>query len=182
MRPGVFLDRDDTLIANRSVTTGTPFPGDLFDPTLVRLLPGVAEGLRLLAAAGYALVVVSNQGAVARGRCTLAQVHACNERLRAIARAEAGVEFAGVYVCPYHPKGTTPPWNIEHPWRKPGPGMLLAAARDLGLDLARSWLIGDAQRDIDAALAAGIPREHALRIEPEGDFLGAARTVRQAGS
>ena len=175
MRPAVFLDRDDTLIYNRTPTAATPYPGDLFDPGLVKLLPGVPEGLKLLHAAGFALVVVSNQGGVARGRCTLAQVHACNERLRALARRDAGVEFAGIYVCPYHPSGTLPPWNIEHPWRKPAPGMLLAAAADLGLDLRRSWMIGDKERDIEAAVAAGVPRAQAIRMEPEGDFLAAAR-------
>jgi len=178
MRPAVFLDRDDTLIYNRSPTADTPYPGDLFDPALVRLLPGAPEGLKLLSAAGFALVVVSNQGGVARGRCTLAQVFACNERLRRLARDEAGVEFAGIYVCPYHPTGTLPPWNIEHPWRKPGPGMVLAGAADLGLDLSRSWLIGDKERDLEAAIAAGIPRAHTIKMEPEGDFLAAAKMVR----
>ncbi len=178
MRPAVFLDRDDTLIYNRTPTADTPFPGDLFDPTLVKLLPGVPEGLCLLRDAGFLLVVVTNQGGVARGRCTLAQVSACNERLRRLVRAASGVELAGIYVCPYHPTGTTEPWNIEHPWRKPGPGMFLAAASDLGLDLARSWLIGDKDRDLEAAIAAGVPVKHAIKMEPEGDFLAAVRAVR----
>jgi D-glycero-D-manno-heptose 1,7-bisphosphate phosphatase len=178
MRPAAFLDRDDTLIYNRTPTANTPYPGDLFDPALVRLLPGVPEGLGLLAGAGFTLVVVSNQGGVARGRCTLAQVNACNERLRQLARAEAGVDFAGMYFCPYHPGGTLPPWNVEHAWRKPAPGMILAAARDLGLDLARSWLIGDKDRDVESAINAGIPPPHAIKMDPEGDFLAAARQVR----
>lgn len=167
MTPAVFLDRDDTLIANREVTARTDHPGDLFDPAQVRLLPGAARGCRALRDAGYRLVVVSNQGAVARGRCTLEDVERCNQRMRELFRAEAGVEFDGVYVCPYHPKGTVPPYNVEHPSRKPGPGMLLDAAGELGLDLARSWLIGDAERDVQAALAAGIAPERALLIGDE---------------
>lgn len=178
--PAVFLDRDDTLIYNRTPTASTPYPGDLFDPALVKLLPGVADGLRLLGAASYSLVVVSNQGGVARGRCTLAQVEATNQRLRELARAQARVEFAGIYYCPYHPTGTLPPWNIEHPWRKPGPGMILAAARDLGLDLSRSWLIGDKDRDLESAISAGIAPERAIKMEPEGDFLAAARVITPA--
>src|SRR5699024_198554 len=129
MRRAVFLDRDDTLIENRAVTAGTPYPGDLFDPELVRLLPGVADGCRRLQEAGYALVVVSNQGGVARGACTVEQVEATNGRLVALLRA-AGVELDGMYYCPYHPNGVVSPYNVEHEWRKPSPGMFLEAARE----------------------------------------------------
>ena len=174
-RPAVFLDRDDTLIANRDVTAGTPHPGDLCDPALVRLLPGVAAGLRRLHDAGLALVVVSNQGCMARGVCTIEQVETCNRRMRELIRGEAGIELDGVYYCPYHPKGTVAPFNTEHPWRKPAPGMLLAAAADLGLDLARSWMIGDSPRDAEAAIAAGIDADRTVLIAVGND--AAPRTV-----
>ncbi|HYE02029.1 MAG TPA: HAD-IIIA family hydrolase [Phycisphaerales bacterium] len=178
MRPAVFLDRDDTLIATREATRDTAWPGDLSDPELVRLLPGVPEGLALLGGAGLALVVVSNQGGVSRGACTLGQVRATNQRLRELVRREAGVELDGLYFCPHHPGGSVSPWNTEHPWRKPAPGMILAAATDLELDLTRSWLIGDGERDIAAGVAAGIPRERAVLLgTDEPDFLSAARRV-----
>ncbi len=164
LRAAVFLDRDDTLIQNREITAHTSHPGDLFDPALVRFMPGAAEACRVLKGAGFALVVVTNQGAVARGAATIEQVEATNRRVREVVRAEAGVELDGVYYCPYHPKGTVAPWNVEHPWRKPGPGMVLAAAKDLGLDLARSWMIGDAERDIEAAVAAGIAVERTIVV------------------
>lgn len=163
-RPAAFLDRDDTLIVNRAITAQTVHPGSLYDPALVRLMPGAADACRALKEAGYALVVVTNQGAVARGECTIAQVEATNARMCEVVRAEAGVEIDGVYYCPYHPKGTVSPWNVEHPMRKPAPGMLLAAARDLGLDLGASWMIGDAERDIQAALAAGIALERTIVV------------------
>jgi D-glycero-D-manno-heptose 1,7-bisphosphate phosphatase len=166
-RAAIFLDRDDTLIANREVTAGTPHPGDLCDPALVRLLPGVAEGLARLRDAGFALVVVSNQGCVARGVGTIEQVEACNRRMRELIGAEAGVALDGVYYCPYHPKGTVAPFNTEHPWRKPSPGMILAAAADLGLDLARSWMIGDTARDVEAAVAAGIAAERTVLVSSD---------------
>ncbi|GJQ29109.1 MAG: hypothetical protein HBSAPP03_09930 [Phycisphaerae bacterium] len=171
MTPAVFLDRDDTLIECTGLPAPKPpaNPGDLVDPRLVRLLPGVAEGLSRLAAGGYALVVVSNQGVVARGGGTIADVEAVNARLREVVRAEAGVEFAGIYFCLYHPKGAVPEFTREHPWRKPAPGMILAAAADLGLDLASSWLVGDAPRDVEAGLAAGIARERCLRVGAGGD-------------
>lgn len=182
MRPAVFLDRDDTLIANRELTAHTPHPGDLCDPALVQLLPGVAEGLAALHRAGFALVVVSNQGCIARGVCTIEQVEACNRRLRELARAQAGTDFDGVYYCPHHPRGTVAPFNIEHHWRKPAPGMFLAAANDLGLDLSRSWLIGDAQRDADAAIAAGLDPARCIVIPADApDFLAAAALVFSRG-
>jgi D-glycero-D-manno-heptose 1,7-bisphosphate phosphatase len=167
LRPAVFLDRDDTLIVNRAITAPTAHPGSLYDPALVRLMPGAAEACRVLKGAGFALVVVTNQGAVARGECTIAQVEATNARVRDVVREEAGVELDGIYYCPYHPKGTAAPWSMEHPSRKPQPGMLLAAARELGLDLAASWMIGDAQRDIEAALAAGIPPAQTIILGEE---------------
>ncbi len=174
LRPAVFLDRDDTLIDNRGVTADTPFPGDLIEPGLVRLLPGVAEGLHGLGSDGFVLVVVSNQGAVARGRCGLARVEACHRRLRECVQAASGARIEAFYACPYHPTGTREPWVREHPWRKPSAGMLLAASADLGLDLGRSWLIGDAERDADAAVAAGIARDRALIVGESGLDFGAA--------
>ncbi len=179
MRPGVFLDRDDTLIECRDLPAPLPpaRPGDLTDPARVRLLPGAAGGLARLAGAGYALVVVSNQGVVARGGATLADVERVNDRLCEVVRAEAGVELDGVYVCPFHPTpfgsggvGTpVPEFHREHEWRKPAPGMILAAARELEIDLGASWLVGDAARDVEAGLRAGLAAERCLRVGPEGD-------------
>jgi D-glycero-D-manno-heptose 1,7-bisphosphate phosphatase len=156
VRPAVFLDRDDTLIVNRSVTANTRYPGSLFDPELVRLLPGAKEGCAALKRAGFALVVVTNQGCVARGECTMREVEATNMRMRELLRAGEGAELDGVYVCPFHPKGSVAPWNVEHEWRKPRPGMVLAGASELELDISCSWMIGDAERDMEAAIAAGI--------------------------
>lgn len=176
MRPAVFLDRDDTLIENRAITAGSPWPGDLFDPALVRLLPGVGEGCRRMREAGLALVIVSNQGGVARGACSIEAVEATNARVRELLRAE-GTELDGIYYCPHHPKGAIAPYNIEHDWRKPAPGMLLAAARDLGLDLPRSWLIGDSERDAAAAISAGIAPSRVLLVGPRLGFAQAAARV-----
>lgn len=176
MRPAVFLDRDDTLM----VATGLPTPphpakrGDVVDPSLVRLLPGAAEGCAALREAGLSLVVFSNQGVVARGGATVATVGAINRRLAEMMEASIGWErtrrgalIEAFYFCPYHPVGSVAGYTREHPWRKPAPGMILDAARDLGLDLARSWVVGDAPRDIQAGIAAGIAPERCLRIGAE---------------
>lgn len=175
MRPAVFLDRDDTLIACNELPPPPPpgARGDLVDPALVRLLPGVAEGLSLLKEAGFALVVVSNQGSVARGAATIPIVEAVNERLQRLLMESAPAPtptpipptIDAFYFCPFHPKGHVPEFTRDHPWRKPNPGMILAAAKDLSLDLSRSWLIGDAPRDVEAAINAGISKERAILID-----------------
>jgi len=166
MRPAVFLDRDDTLIECRRLAAAAPpaKAGDLVDPSLVRLLPGVAEGLTALSGAGFALVVVSNQGVVARGGATCARVEEINRRVgESIVRA-GGPRVDAFYFCPYHPQGSVAEFSHEHAWRKPAPGMILAAASELALDLTRSWLIGDAERDIRAGIAAGLPASRCLLI------------------
>jgi D,D-heptose 1,7-bisphosphate phosphatase len=148
VRPAIFLDRDNTLIDN---------DGDLGDPAKVKLRAGVPEGLRKLRSAGYNLIVVTNQGGVARGDFTEADVDAVHQRIAEL--VDQAVDERGLidrfYYCPYHPEGTLTEYQREHPWRKPQPGMLLQAARDLELDLQGSWMIGDQQRDIAAGRSAG---------------------------
>lgn len=181
-RQAVFLDRDDTLIANRSLgeTPGVR-PGDLCDPARVELLPGAEEGCRLLHASGFALVVVTNQGVVARGRGTLDEVRRTNDRMRELlpdhGRPGASIIDA-VYACPFHPQGSVPRFAREHPWRKPAGGMIVAAAAELAIDLRSSWMIGDAERDIEAAVDAGIPRDNTILLGPRvPDMLAAALVV-----
>ncbi len=173
MRRAVFLDRDDTLIDNA---------GDLADPSRVRLLPGSLVACERLAGAGYTLVVVSNQGVVARGGGSLRDVEATNDRVRALlTRPHASRPLVeAFYFCPFHPEGTVGRFASEHPWRKPAPGMILAAAGELGIDLACSWFVGDAERDIRAAIAAGIPPPCALLIgaaRPLPDLAAAADRI-----
>lgn len=166
-RAAVFLDRDDTLILNREITAHAATPGDLADAEMIKLIPGVALGLGALAQAGFALVVVSNQGVVARGGATLSNVEACHRRMSELIRTEDGPGLDAILACPFHPRGRSFKWTREHHWRKPSPGMLLAAADDLHLDLSRSWLIGDARRDADAAILAGIDPARAVLVDPE---------------
>lgn len=141
----VFLDRDKTLIFD---------PGYLADPAGVRLLPNAARGLGRLAEAGYKLIVVTNQSGIARGLLTedaLAAVHA--ELHRQL--AAEGVRLDAIYFCPFHPEATIDRYRLDSDDRKPGPGMLLRAAGELRLDLPRSWMIGDSDRDILAGRRAG---------------------------
>jgi D-glycero-D-manno-heptose 1,7-bisphosphate phosphatase len=166
VQPAVFLDRDNTLILNE---------GDLGDPEAVRLADGVPAGLKSLREAGYSLVVVTNQAGVARGRFTEDEVDSVHQRIATLVDAQA--RTAGLidrfYYCPYHPDATVAEYRRDHPWRKPHPGMILQAARDMGIDLSRSWMIGDQERDIVAGHAAGcrtvlVTRDAALaqRLQP----------------
>lgn len=186
MHGAVFLDRDDTLIECRRLPAPQPpaRPGDVVDPSHVRLLPGVPEALGRLAAIGLRLVVVSNQGVVARGGATTRRVEEINERVRALVLEGGGPRIDAFYYCPFHPEGAVPEFTREHPWRKPGPGMVLAAAAELGLDLARSWLVGDAERDVEAGVRAGLARERCLRVGDGAtlDDLSAAADVIVAAS
>lgn len=143
-RPCVFLDRDGTLLE---------FVHYLSDPAQVRLAADAPAAIRRLRERGFACVVVTNQAQVGRGALTagrLDEIH--EEMLRQL--AAAGVMVDGVYTCPA-PGGGGDRTRVEHPDRKPGPGMLRRAARDLGLALDRSWMVGDMVSDVLAGENAG---------------------------
>jgi D,D-heptose 1,7-bisphosphate phosphatase len=125
----------------------------LSDPALVQLLPGAVDTLKRLRLAGFAVVLVTNQSALGRGMLTedrLGQIHA--ELTRQLAAGGATID--GIYYCPAVPAGDDRT-IVEHPDRKPGPGMLRRAATDLKLDLAASWMVGDLISDVLAGLNAG---------------------------
>ncbi len=144
-RPAVFLDRDGTLIEQVHY---------LGDPARVRLLPGAGPALRRLRDAGYALVVITNQSAIGRGWLTVEQYGLVNDEMNRQLAAE-GVTLDGVYYCPEVPTNDDDRTAITHGDRKPGPGMLLRAGRELGLDLSTSWMIGDMISDVLAGINAG---------------------------
>jgi len=120
-----------------------------------RLLPGVPEGLRLLQDAGFALVVVTNQAGIARGYYGEPEFERITAHMREVL-AEYGITLAGVYHCPHHPSAGVGALRIECQCRKPRPGLLTQAARDLDLHLDSSVLIGDKESDLDAGRAAGV--------------------------
>jgi len=142
-RPGLFLDRDGTLIED---------PGYVSNPADVRLIPGVARALNKFHAIGFALVVVTNQSGIGRGLYGWRDYDAVAKRVSALFSGE-GVEFDAVLACGHSPE-TDPACG----WRKPAPGMIEEAAGLLDLDLSRSLLVGDKLSDLQAAEAAGLPR------------------------
>jgi D-glycero-D-manno-heptose 1,7-bisphosphate phosphatase len=139
MPAAVFLDRDGVINENRDDYV------KCWDE--VHFLPGVFAALARLARAPFRIVLVTNQSPIGRGILTRQEVEAINRRLVAEVSVHGG-RVDGVYTCPHHP-------DEGCDCRKPRPGLLLQAARDLDLDLSRSYLVGDAASDVEAALAAG---------------------------
>lgn len=133
-RPAVFLDRDGTLMEEVHYCA---------DPALVRLFPGTAAALHRLTERGYLCVVITNQSGIGRGMFTEAQYQAVQAEL--LRQLDAPL-IAASYHCPD---------VLPSPRRKPEPGMVLEAARDLDLDLARSWFVGDKAADIECGARAG---------------------------
>lgn len=156
MNAAVFLDRDNTLIHN---------DGDLGDPDKVRLIQGAASAIASLQGLGYKVVVVTNQGGVARGKYTEEDVDAVHRRVNELVQANSGAFIDRFYYCPYHPEGSAKRYRKDHPWRKPKPGMLLQAEKHLDLDMAHCWMIGDQLRDIQAGYTAGATP---ILLDPSG--------------
>lgn len=136
--PAVFVDRDDTLMVDVAYARS---------PDQVRLLPGAAEGVRLLSEGGFRIVIVTNQSGLGRGYLTEKNVEAVNARLREELRSR-GADFHGIYYCPHRPEDSCS-------CRKPRPGLILRAAIEMELDLPSSFTIGDREWDVEAGKAAG---------------------------
>ncbi len=151
-----FVDRDGVL----NELVGEP-PESPLSPQDVVLMPGAAEALQQLKAAGWLLVGVSNQPAAAKGTASLEALEAVQARVLEL----IGVEFDDFRICWHHPDGVVPELSGPCRCRKPEPGMLLDAARDLGIELERSWMIGDTDTDILAGKAAGC---HTVLVETKG--------------
>ncbi|MBV8848839.1 MAG: HAD family hydrolase [Methylobacteriaceae bacterium] len=160
-RAAAFLDRDGVLNVDMGFTHR---PEDL------RFTPTAVEAVRLLNAAGYFVIVVTNQSGIARGHYGVEDVERFHDQmLRTL--SEQGARIDRFYYCPYHPDGTIPAFAIEHDTRKPGSGMLMQAMRDLPIRREGSFMIGDRQSDLDAAAAAGVP---ALLVETNACDLAAS--------
>ncbi|MCC6982540.1 MAG: HAD family hydrolase [Bauldia sp.] len=140
----MFLDRDGTLIGERWE------PDYLADPEGIVLVPGTAETLIRFRDAGYALIVVTNQARIGRGPSGWEEYDALSRRLDALL-ADAGAVLDGDVAC-----GHAPELGQSCDWRKPEPGMILAAANTLDLDLGRSIFVGDKLSDMEAAAKAGV--------------------------
>jgi histidinol-phosphate phosphatase family protein len=172
----VFIDRDNTIVED---------PGYLHEPAMVKLKPHAARGLARLTAAGWPIVVISNQSGIARGMFGEDAYHAVMSRIRQLL-APSGAQLMADYFCP-HLREITGPCEC----RKPGALLFRRAAADHGFDLARSWYLGDRWRDVEPALALGgrglligaaegsedVREADAHRIPKATDLVAAARIV-----
>ncbi len=141
----VFLEKDGTLVED------VPYN---VDPRLIQLSEGAVEGLQLLQQDQYQLFVVTNQSGVARGYFEEQALDRVQQRLQELL-LQAGVHLAGFYYCPHHPQGTIAQYAVECSCRKPHPGMLQKAAIKHGINLGRSWMVGDILNDVEAGNRAG---------------------------
>ena len=144
-RPAVFIDRDGTL---------TEEVGYVNHPSRLRLLPRSAAAVRRLNEAGIAAVVATNQAGIARGYFSEEVMNAVHEQLVGQLK-DAGAHLDGLYVCPHHPTEGVAPFRSDCDCRKPKPGLLLRAARDLDLDLSGSSMVGDKASDLLVARPVG---------------------------
>ncbi len=163
-RQAAFLDRDGVINLDRAyVSRWEDF----------EFVPGAIDAMRRLKQAGYALVVVTNQSGIARGYYSEAQYQALTAAMKQ-ALADAGAAVDAVYHCPHHPKGQLAELAIDCDCRKPAPGMILRAAKDLNLSLADSILVGDKPSDIEAARAAGVGRAYIVQSDNAESTTGLA--------
>lgn len=167
VKAAAFLDRDGVINIDR---------GYVFRREDFEFVPGTLDAARELKSMGLALVVVTNQSGIARGYYGPEQFHALTDWMKETFAAH-GAALDGVYFCPHHPSEGEAPYRQDCNCRKPAPGLLLDAARDLDIDVRRSALFGDKASDLQAALAAGVPyrvllgtdgREQPDHVVPEG--------------
>jgi len=144
-RPAIFIDRDGTI--SHEV-------GYVNHPTRFRLFPYAAEAVRLANRSGWLVVVVTNQAGVARGYFPESLVHEVHSRMRS-ALESGGAHLDGIYYCPHHPAAMEPAYRQDCDCRKPRPGLVRRAEADLGVDLARSFVVGDRHGDLELAWVVG---------------------------
>jgi D-glycero-D-manno-heptose 1,7-bisphosphate phosphatase len=143
---GLILDRDGVVNEDS---------GYLHRIEECRFVEGIFELTAAFAQRRFTIVIASNQSGIGRGYFTETDCERLMDWIKA-EFARRGVTIAGVYYCPDHPTEGVGRYRRANPWRKPAPGMLLQAAQDLDLDLARSWTVGDQMTDIEAGRAAGV--------------------------
>ncbi len=144
-RPAIFMDRDGTL--SHEI-------GYVNHASRFRLFPWAVDAVRLVNQAGWAAVLVTNQAGVARGYFPESVIHEVHAHVNAALQA-GDARLDGLYVCMHHPSAGAPPYRQDCDCRKPRPGLLLQAQRELHLDLARSWVVGDRHGDLQVAWNVG---------------------------
>ncbi len=145
----IFLDRDGTI---------NKYVGFLRNIDDFELIKGVSEAIKLINQSGYLAIVITNQPVIARGEVSWDELHEIHKKMETLL-GKNGAYIDGLYICPHHPdkgfEGERPEYKINCDCRKPKPGLLLQAAKDFNIDLSKSYMIGDSDRDIEAGEKAG---------------------------
>ncbi|MFZ4835671.1 D-glycero-beta-D-manno-heptose 1,7-bisphosphate 7-phosphatase [Rouxiella sp. Mn2063] len=166
--PAIFLDRDGTI----NVDHGYVHEIDDF-----QFIDGVIEALIKLKEMGFALVLVTNQSGIARGKFTEEQFFTLTEWMD-WSLADRGVDLDGIYFCPHHPEASVAEYKQVCDCRKPEAGMFLTAKEELNIDMAASYMVGDKIEDLQAAVAAGVGTKILVRsgkpVTKEGEALADA--------
>lgn len=145
MNKAIFLDRDGTIIKEN---------GYICSWEESEVFSFAYQAVRMMNENSYKVIGITNQSSIARGICTVQQVENLHfQILEKFLQQQAVIEK--FYYCPYHKEGIIEPFNTDHHWRKPSPGMILQAARDFNIDVRQSYMVGDQMTDIQAGIQAG---------------------------
>jgi D-glycero-D-manno-heptose 1,7-bisphosphate phosphatase len=159
-RPAVFIDRDGTLSEE---------VGYINHPSRFRLFPYAASAIKLLNERGWLAVIVTNQAGVARGYFSETMIQTVHDNLQQSLRDE-GARVDAIYYCAHHPAVGDPPYRQDCDCRKPKPGLVKRAARDLDIALEQSWMVGDRYSDIELARNAGVHAALVLSGYGRGEY------------
>ena len=175
-RPALFLDRDGVINIDK---------GYVYRQEDIIFVEGIFELCRTALQHGYSIIIITNQAGIGRGYYSEEDFAALTKWM--IDRfAEQDVAIAAVYYCPHHPVHGIGPYKTDSPFRKPRPGMILQAAKEHCIDLARSMLVGDKISDIQAGIAAGVGRLVLYRESSENETsqfkISRIRTLMEAAS
>ncbi|MFH1386439.1 MAG: D-glycero-beta-D-manno-heptose 1,7-bisphosphate 7-phosphatase [bacterium] len=146
MQAAVFLDRDGTIIEDT---------GYIKSPKEIKFIPGAIEAIKQLQLAGYKIIIISNQAGVARGYYSEDMLQTIDKTVHRLV-LHGGAHIDASYYCPHHPEHGVYPYKQECDCRKPFPGLIKKAEKDLKLDLSRSFMVGDKTTDIEAGQKAGV--------------------------
>ncbi len=167
----IFLDRDGTI---------NKYVGFLRNIDDFELIPGAADAIRLINENGYLAIVVTNQPVIARGEVTWNELYEINRKMSTLL-GQSGAYLDGIYICPHHPDkgfaGERPEYKIGCNCRKPKPGLLFKAAHDFNIDLKKSYMIGDSDRDIGAGQNAGVKASIKIETNKENALLEAVKKI-----
>jgi D-glycero-D-manno-heptose 1,7-bisphosphate phosphatase len=160
MKPAVFIDRDGTISEE---------VGYINHVSRFRIFPYSAAAIKHLNDAGWRAILVTNQAGVARGYFSEDMIHAVHDRLQ-LDLQSGGARLDAIYYCSHHPSVGEPPYRCDCDCRKPKPGLILRAAKELDIDLSKSWMVGDRYSDVELARNAGVQSAFVLSGYGRGEW------------